>query len=210
MKEGDRIDPQTRCDFAMYHAQVVAVLCQAIFNRLGCKVPAANRWYTFPVALCTQALGLMCHGILHKVVAASSLGIFKEELAADMDYPNQSYKQYCAGKERQATDFLTDFPENVILLANAVVTSEPLDKLSNRLQHLDTCGRAWQEVIGPQGLIAECQRRLCSLGQPWGEEEVSWQLPMLLHHFPDYKDRVVEDMLRVTTSLGANVWARLK
>ena len=148
MKEGYRIDPQTRCDFAVYHAQVVAVLCQAIFNRLGCK-------------------------------------------------------------ERQATSLLTDFPENVILLANAVVTSEPLDKLSNRLQHLYTCGRAWQEVIGPQGLIAECQRRLCSLGQPWGEEDVSWQLPMLLHHFLDYMDRVVEDMLRVTTSLGANVWARL-
>ena len=129
MKEGYRIDPQTRCEFAVYHAQVVAVLCQAIFNRLGCKVPAANRWF----ALFTQALGLMCHGILHKVVAASSLGMFKEELAADMDDPNQSYEQYCAGKERQATYVLTDFPENVILLANAVVTSEPLDKLSNRL-----------------------------------------------------------------------------
>ena len=51
--------------------------------------------------------------------------------------PNESYKQYCAAKERQSAEYLRDFPKNARDLGIAAVCTVPVDRLSARLQHLD-------------------------------------------------------------------------
>ena len=54
-----------------------------------------------------------------------------------MQEPESSWKEYCSKKERDSAEFLGDMPRTAQVLTMAVVATEPVDKLSARLQHLD-------------------------------------------------------------------------
>lgn len=126
----------------------VALLAHLVFRRLGAKVPASNRWYTFAPSLCTQSLGLLCHGILRRVIFACAFGGFDAELEAEYaENSAMAWKSYVTRKHRTSADFLADYPENAQVLAIACVVTEPVDKLSARLQHLDHHSCSAQESI---------------------------------------------------------------
>ncbi len=115
-----------------------ALLAELVFNRLGEKVPAANRWHTLAPTLCSQSLGLFCHGVLRRVIHGCAFGSYDDQLQAE--HPEGSamaFQAYVTHKHRTAADFFTDYPHNAQLLGIAVVVTEAVDKLSARLQHLD-------------------------------------------------------------------------
>ena len=104
------------------------------------------------------------------MLAVSSGRVEKSSLTEQMQEPESSWNEYCSKKERDSAEFLGDMPRTAQVLAMAVVATEPVDKLSARLQHLDAHSDSLREVLDDErGPIRECQRHLWQRRRPrWG------------------------------------------
>jgi hypothetical protein len=140
--------------------RVLAVLTPLLLDRLGERVPSANRWHTFGPALETQGFGLVCHNILVRLSEViAKLPNATPDLAAAED---MSFQAYRAAKDRRAGSFLQD-PLSSRVVGLACATTEPIDKLSARLQHLDHTSHSVTEI---SDLVKECQSSLYALVHP--------------------------------------------
>ena len=80
-----------------------------------------------------------------------------------------SFHYHCNKKRRQALEFWADQPRSSEVLLTALLSTEPLDKLSARLQMLDEAGNAMTEFVDPtpRGLLHKCLRHLSDLLTPF-------------------------------------------
>ena len=195
--------------------KITAVLVEVIFGRLSSRPPACNRWYTFGPALECQALGMVLHQILPRVIERSALAGPERDVPKDeQDDPSSCFKEYCGRKERQAVAFLTDQPGSAHTVTVAVVVTEPVDRLSQRFQLLDAASHGISEAVSSQGPLRHCMKHLTGLArgriaQPGGR---SWIGHSFLKQFfegsPDF-EAVMEAFFVATVRVGSQVWARL-
>ena len=156
-----------------------------IFDELGKKLPSCIKFYTFPVHLERQGLGMMLHDSLSRVLrSAFERQEAGEEQETDGDIA--AWKLYAMRLLNRSLDFADD-ESSRMFVASACAVTTPLDKLSNRLQHLDSVGSGIMELVSPTGLLHECQIHLWALLNDWSELEHSSDLDTLDHHlFPGW------------------------
>ncbi len=146
----------------------MAILNEMVISQLGALIPAANRWYTFAPSLEVQALGLLVHGFMAKVTQRLTLGTNVAPPAGDDDDEADAatdYKVYLSRKQRQSQAFLCE-PETPKLIAVAIAVTEPCDRLSSRMQHLDSLSHGFSELADPNGPVHECLVGLSNLACP--------------------------------------------
>ena len=73
------------------------------------------------------------------------------------------------------------------MLGVAVVVTEPLELLSNVLQHRDATGFAVNEILSKSGILEKCSEHLFLLLQPadhpYHTDRTDWPADLLLYHF---------------------------
>ena len=147
--------------------RLTAVLHAAWFAPLVVGLPSVSRWHTVGPTLATQTGGLLCHRIMGRVF----LRVFQSAQDADVQADDEanSFHYHCNKKRRQALEFWADQPRSSEVLLTALLSTEPLDKLSARLQMLDEAGNAMTEFVDPtpRGLLHKCLRHLSDLLTPF-------------------------------------------
>jgi hypothetical protein len=129
------------------------------------------------------------------------------------DDGGEDFHQQANKKRRQSLEFLLTGASAMLTLGTAAIAEAPIDCLSNRLQHLDSTGGAMMELTqhGPEGCLAQCQRKYWEVNNPWSEGSCNSHLPTLLWHLGSEPDLHVVDELRSrTVGLAAAVWSRLE
>ena len=110
-------------------------------------LPATNRWYTFAGSLEVQTLLSLLSGILPRVRRrARQHAAPAPEDAADLPDNELPYPAMRNQKDRKSAEFLCA-DSTPMTLAVACVATEAVDKLSNRLQHLDHVGNSLGEAF---------------------------------------------------------------
>ena len=181
-----------------------ALMMRVIFDELGKKLPSCIKFDTFPVHLERQGLGMMLHDSLSRVLrSAFERQEAGEEQETDGDIA--AWKLYAMRLLNRSLDFADD-ESSRMFVASACAVTTPLDKLSNRLQHLDSVGSGIMELVSPTGLLHECQIHLWALLNDWSELEHSSDLDTLDHHFFS-PDGFVDAARGYVLALSAQVWA---
>ena len=155
--------------------KITSLLAKAIIEPLAGKEVAANKWWTVSPTLENQGLGQLLHQILPRVVRKVRIGDHDQDHldAAAKENPDLWYKAYSGKKAKQSAEFLGDQPRSSALCACMLVHCEPLDRLSNRMQHLDLAPEpdklgTLAETVKNDGLLKKCQRQiwhnLCARG----------------------------------------------
>ena len=131
-----------------------------------------------------------------------------------MQEPESSWKEYCSKKERDSAEFLGDMPRTAQVLTMAVVATEPVGKLSARLQHLDAHSDSLREVLDDKrGPIRACQRHLWTLANSPARTPQAARttaVGMLLDFFHEDKAEVFDELVKITIGLSAKIWARFE
>ena len=111
--------------------------------------------------------------------------------------------------------FVTDHLANLQVLGVALVCTIPMDKLSNRLQHLDASSSALLELTldskGPKNPFHACQEHLWQVSNPFYESRRSQHLSVLWDHLAAAgccRETLVNDARKAATTLASQVWAR--
>ena len=189
------------------------MVLQAVFDSVGNRLPACNRWYTFAESLEVQCLGAVLHKILPRVLRLAlevDESLLVEAEGDNNDGEVAAWRIHAARKAKQCLEFMVETARTPQDLCIAAVATTPLDKLSARLQHLDTVGSSLAELADgrPKGLLAKCQRHFWRLmGQLYSE--VPSELGAVDHHFRSPGD--LPDQARsVILGLAASVWSRLE
>lgn len=138
---------------------LTSLLHQAWFAPLGVKVPSKTRWNTLGPSLALQAGGFACHQILNRTLAR----VLKPTRVDENKANESSYHHVCNMRRHQSLDFVTTQPASSQCLLRALVGTEPLDKLSARLQFLDHAGMSMVEVVSAQGVLFDVQARIAEL-----------------------------------------------
>jgi hypothetical protein len=118
-------------------------------------------------------------------------------------------------KKKQSVEFLSSGGSAKLTLGSAVISTAPVDALSNRLQHLDHAGGSMLELTDPRegGALAKCQRSLWEIANPWAESERDGCCPALWWHLRHSLDEGIEPIgfcRAKTIGLAAAVWCRLE
>ncbi len=146
-------------------ARIVNVIMQGFLLSLGKDLPAANRWYTFSKHLARQTGAVLLHRVLPRALERAVELLGRQMVSADDD--QDDWRSMVAKRLRSAQEFMADQPATAQLLSTALVISEPLDRLSARVQHLDAHGMTMAELCVERGLLYQCQAHLWQLLNPW-------------------------------------------
>ena len=162
--------------------RITSILAEAFFGPLGSAMPSEMRWYTFGPTLSIQAGGMFCHRIVPRVIQRAWGGDVQpiDEVAdADGDGGGQgsvsSWKVHTGKKLRTSVEFMQDALAPLVI-GVATLTTEAVDYLSARLQHLDHTSEAMIELIAKDSLLDECQEQLWSTLNTWSPSEHSMKL----------------------------------
>ncbi len=96
------------------------------------------------------------------MLGAEPAGDVRLEAAADADAdPNSAsaYRIDAHKKAKKALAFHGD-PTALQTIGLALITTQPLDKLSARLQHLDANSESLRELVAVKGPLVDCQHYL--------------------------------------------------
>ena len=83
-----------------------------------------------------------------------------------------------------------------MILGTALVAIAPADRLSLRLQHLDTRGSTVLELVQAGGCLFQCQQSFWELMNPWYKSERSGHMPALEWHLERVEDASFVDACR--------------
>jgi hypothetical protein len=192
-----------------------ALLDEAIYRRLGIRIPAANRWYTFGDVLPQITLGKLLHDTLGRVDAAVPPVVVAGAGGEDGqgDDEQDSYAQLCSKKLKKRHEFTSE-SGTAMLLARASIVSEAVDALSNREQMLDEAGHALAEFADPNGPVLHCQQFLCSfmLSMVPESNRACRLFRMMFDHFSHsvLACDILESMQQCSTEVSSQVWARFE
>ena len=109
-------------------------------------VPAESRWGTFGPSLALQAAGHLCHRILPRVLRRAFANA--EQLRDGGGDDVADFRAHITKKTKQRVEFHSS-QDTLHTLLVALLATEPLDKLSARLQHMD---HRIGSVLGTVGL----------------------------------------------------------
>ena len=201
-------------------AKITSLLAEAFISPISTRLPAQNRWYTFAPALCAEGGGFLCHRILPRVIrrAWKPEELRENDAAAAADDPDReqsTWKVYTGKKLRKAVAFVQE-PDTPQTLSVSLLTTQPLDFLSARLQHLDATSTARGELAAKNGLLLQCQQSLWLLLNAWKDSQTAECFTAVLSdlratqgdHF-DFEAMLAE-FYRATLEVGSAVWARLE
>ena len=214
-------------DIQSWVDSITSLLSKAIFEPLGKKEAAANKWWTIASTLENQGLGQLLHDILPRVVTKARVGQHDQDHLDEQARanPNLWYTAFSGAKAKQSFEFLNDQPFSKHTCACLLVHCEPLDHLSNRMQHLDAKQTSvqeqkqsdrgtWQETLKDGGLLDECVKHLWyNMCLP--EDGVIpparsvWPKATLFDYFRggSWFSDFVESYHRSGMKLGAQMWA---
>ncbi len=184
------------------------VIFECFFEAIGTDLPAANRWYTFPVHLCRQAGSFFCHGLLQRV--AEAVYVPPRLLPNDDD----SYHAHCHKKVTSANAFVTG-PQCGETLGFALVATLPIDHVSLRLQHLDAIGEGSVRDVTDMtdaGLLKRCMAKyyeIFNFMEPSPLFSAGHSLWWYLEGRMD-QDTFCDMLRRFCVGLSAMAWARLE
>ncbi len=117
-------------------------------------------------------------------------------------------------KKAQVLEVCEDIRSHAEAVAHSLLSTFPLDHLSNRLQMLDFAGNAMLELTdeGPNGSLPKCLRTYWEIANPWQESAHSSLLPALQWHLEAF-GVAPEDFLHSARAkvcgVAAAAWARL-
>jgi hypothetical protein len=192
-----------------------ALLDEAIYRRLGIRIPAANRWYTFGDVLPHITLGKLLHDSLGRVDAAVPPvdAVGADRAGGGEDEEQSSYAELCSKKLKKRHEF-TGESGTALLLVRASIVSEAVDALSNREQMLDEAGHALAEFADPHGPVLHCQQFLCSLMLSIvpDSDQACRLFRMMFDHFSHSVPGcdILESMQQCSTEVSSQVWARFE
>ena len=183
-----------------------------------------SRWWTQEENIAFCAIGILLFGVLLTMFDDSFEGVLEPPPPAPgvIEPPIEEMRRYCC---KQLTNSRTklrssSFCSKVLVL---MVTSEPLDHVSQTLQHLDEQGGSLLEMVDPHGLLCWLQESLgCLLFADEEGDVMCEHREMLVTHFrggvaDDADGLLTEDeeesysMLRQAVySASAQVWHELE
>ncbi|CAK0899533.1 unnamed protein product, partial [Prorocentrum cordatum] len=192
--------------------RLLSVLRQAVFDRVSEKVPACNRWYTFGTALEVQGLGVFMHQILPRVIVQlHSDGMLDNDKPIAEDDPDVSFKVYRTKKVKQSIAFMSD-PKTPFVVASAALATEPLDHMTNRMQHLDHAQKCpLVEFVGgglsmQSAAMTHLRHLVCDAtpGTPPKPSRTAWQLGLMKHLFGMTSDFALSSEQYRNTIIGVS------
>ena len=193
---------------------ITSVLHKAWFDALGSYLPSTTRWYTLEPSLILQTGGMLCHGILTRVL----LKLFDVKDDDALERANASaWVVHANQKMKHSIGFMTDQPATLRVLSNALLVTEPLDKLSARLQHLDDAGHSLRELMMEEGPAFQCQRHIWSLLNPWSGEHHAYKSKCMLRHLEGFAGMPIghhqeryDEMRALSLDVGFAVASRMQ
>jgi hypothetical protein len=132
----------------------------------------------------------------------------EEESDGDAEDEARAFRILAGRKLKKCRAFLGD-ESCARSLAIASVGTAPLDKLSSRLQHLDSVGSACAELSMPRGVLYTCQTHLWSLLNDWSLMRHSDKWQVVVSHLGDAATLQQESRLALL-SISGHVWSRLE
>ena len=173
--------------------KVVSLLAEAWFGPLGKKLPAQNRWHTFGPTLQVQGGGHLCHAILPRVLARALR--VEAGVGDNDDVDESSYQVYMNAKARKSKEF--NEGEHVVeTLGIALLGSEPVDKISARMQHLDKEMSSLRELVRPDGPLVQGQAHYWALLNPESASVHAQKIPAILRYVPEHHKEAASARLR--------------
>jgi hypothetical protein len=145
-------------------ARMTSCMCRAGIDDLGSDLPALNRWHTPSPHLASQTLLLFTHDFARRLAHASYV-VTPDTQLGDAD----GFHHVSNGRKLAAFEVL-DAEDNPRTWGLALLASAPIEHLSNRLQHLDSCaGGSLLELtdLSERGCLARCQRAYWEMSNPW-------------------------------------------
>ncbi len=184
--------------------KVLGLLIEMWFGPLGKRLPAENRWYTFRVTLQVQAGGHLCHKILPRVLQK----VFGDRAQQEPDIPGDEddVDDFTVDRTKKSKKSLAFHSDDVTMetLTIALLASGPVDKLSARIQHLDTTGDSMRELVAEPGLLGQTAKDLWRIIH--GDAAIS----LLSHVLPVLLCRVCWALRVATMEIAAGLWSRLE
>ena len=193
--------------------RITALLYSVWFRILGTSLPSIMRWYTFGPTLSHQAGGLLCHNIMPRVMTKA----LKAQDASEINEEVSSWQQHCAKKTNQSLQFLGEQPSSTVVVLNALITTEPVDHLSGRCQHLDAAGNGMKELVAADGSLRRCLSDLRSMLKPMAGNATheSKNVAAAVRHIEAFGDAEFTresyySSLRTSAlELGSGIWSML-
>jgi len=210
-------------DIQSWVDRITSLLSKAIMEPLGSKEAAANKWWTIAPTLENQSLGQFICEVLPRSVAKARIGQHDQDHLDAMARQNPTlfYKAWSGAKAKQSYEFLTDQPSSKHTCACMLVHAEPLDHVSNRLQHLDSAKDdsrgAAKENLKEGGLLDQCQSQLWyNMRHP--EHTVvpparsAWPRAAFFSFFREspWFPHFAEEWHRSGMKVGASAWSRFE
>lgn len=151
-----QVHKNTVCDRSRVVANMTRAFQDAFLERLASCTPSMSRWYTVEPSIAQICGGCLCHNILGRAFERA----FSRELAEDMDGIDDegaSWTQMITAGLHKAVDFLLN-PSNAEHMVLSLVATEPIDALSQRLQHLDAHSSCLRDLVDEtKGPLAKTQ-----------------------------------------------------
>ena len=199
---------------------ITAALAEAWFEPISENIPSIARWSTFGDCLPEEVGGMLCHAILPRVMGIVEAELAGEQLEdnAENDDNLDSWQVHITKKLQKAFATLSDQPATTQVWSTALFATEPIDYLSNRLQHLDTVGSSLKELVSENGLLTQFQEHVWFLLNPWSAEESRhsqklWGIFSYLQRMcgADFDGKAcISDLRGYLLSVASAVWARLQ
>ncbi|CAK0826230.1 unnamed protein product, partial [Prorocentrum cordatum] len=195
-------------------SRAAGLLEKVILQPISQRVPALNRWHTWGPACEGVALGAFLHRILPRIVGSCGIDNDRDDGAAE---EGDSWTEYNNKKARQCSEYLGS-DDLLRQIGLAVIASEPLDRLSNRLQHLDKVGNVLADILGrDNGCLGDCQRRFYYLLHRHldpgglGCDRTTWPISLMIEYSEESEcEGLLDEMLSSVMYLSSQVWARLE
>ncbi len=191
---------------------VLPLLEKSIFDPMASKTPSTNRWHTYAPAIEGGALGKLLSDIAHRALAGAGPICVENDGAADARQPEDiDWRELGNTKAKDAVAFFSD-ESTAVSLGVAVVSTEPVDRLSNVLQHADVSGHSVDELLSATGAVRDCLTHLFLLLQPPDHLQhrgrTDWPVDMICHHF-HASDEVLDSLVLGILRLASQIWSRL-
>ena len=164
-------------------------LVSAIVEPMSAKLPSTSKYYTLEGTESAQNGLFMIHQLGEQVIP-NSIGAISDEDSSDNDGGGNlddaaAFRRNNNKRAKQAVAAADSFPHRQ-KLAVATWIGEPIKKLNNELQHLESVGDVWYDVADPVGVVYQAEADIFK--RVTSNPSISFTLDFLKHHFKEAVD----------------------
>lgn len=189
-------------DLATAIIDITDALVEGFLRPLAANVPSEMRWCSFGPTLAAQSAGHFMHGILPRVMErALSVPTDDDDDSSDEEATELDDVRMHANKKARQAFALHTTPDAMPVICVALLTTEPVDKLSNRLQFLDGRGGSIKELVSdsPTSPLRACHRHLWYLMNPRVPSEHSKKMDVVMAYLSPRQQTACIDWFRQST-----------